>query len=362
MKTEKIIVTLCAALLVAGCGKKQPENIENYRDTLFEQMLADTAWLHNERLIQQNDTIAFYAHMEQPLLCPDTADTTLRRMTDFYNYKRVRFAVATDEQTIMRYEEYEDELTPQMIASWKQIKMLGISDTAIKRALSDALAVTLVHNGNLPKGKNPIEALNELEYQLIEYAPDPDSAQIVDEIVPYLTPKTYLPKKMQEEYDSLVGEKAHPSQETIQKLYNSYLEEKNYDTKLSMLFVLFYNYDLDYSDTTAFLLEEAEKAFTSGNYSPVLPVLWRAYRVVYCKKYSCPSTFCELPNVRFNYYMRLVAYTILRHVQNYPDHTAAKVMFYSFALNTNIDRFGEYMMGNQSAAEYIYLFWNGSVL
>lgn len=129
-----------------------------------------------------------------------------------------------------------------------------------------------------------------------------------------------------------------------------------------MLFMLLYDYHYDDGDTVVSLLKDVEQILTSGNYSPLLPVLWRAYRVDYCNKYSCPSTYCEIPNVRFNYYRRLVAYTMLRHIQNTPDDDAAKVAFYCLATRDNINRFGEYYFGNQSAAEYIVLFWNGSVL
>ncbi|MBR5029069.1 MAG: hypothetical protein IKX51_07610 [Bacteroidales bacterium] len=351
-----------AALLAMQCNKNCPENVENYRDALFEQMLADTTWVHEERLIQEADSVAFYAHMEQPLLWPETTDTTLRQMVDFFNYKRVRYAVATDEQTIQRYDENYDELLKEMIASWKKIKMQGVSDTTIKKAMYDALAIVTENTNQMPEGKNPIEVLDELEFGLVAGFPDIDSAQMRNEIIPKLSPKTYLPKKMQNEYDSLVGKDANPDQETKQKLYDSYLTEENYNTKLSMLFVLLYNYDMSVSDTTAFLLKEAETAFTSGNYSPVMPVLWRAYRVVYCTKYRCPSTYCEIPNVRFNYYRRLVAYTSLKYIESHPDDMAAKVLFYCLAFRTNIDRFGEYYFGNQSAAEEIYLFWNGDVL
>lgn len=351
-----------AALLATECNKNCPESVENYRDALFEQMLADTTWVHEERLIQEADSVAFYAHMEQPMLWAETADTTLRQMVDFFNYKRVRYAVATDEQTIQRYDENYDELLKEMIASWKKIKMQGVSDTTIKKAMYDALAITTENNNQLPEGKNPVEVLDELEYGLVAYFPDIDSVQMRNEIIPKLSPKTYLPKKMQSDYDSLVGVKVKPDQETKQKLYDLYLSEENYNTKLSMLFVLLYNYYSDYSDKTAFLLKEAETAFTSGNYSPVMPVLWRAYRVVYCMMYRCSSTFCEIPNVRFNYYRRLVAYTSLKHIESQPDDIAAKVLFYCLAFRTNIDRFGEYMFGNQSAAEEISLFWNGDVL
>ena len=84
--------------------------------------------------------------------------------------------------------------------------------------------------------------------------------------------------------------------------------------------------------------------------------------VVYCNTYGCPSTYCERPNVRFNYYRRLVAYTFLRHIQRHPDDRVALVQFYMLAEKENIDRFGEYPYGHQGAAEHIYIFWNGSLL
>ena len=352
---------VAVALLTAGCINSESTS-ENYSDALFVEMLNDTTFLHRERVLQAADSVAFYASFEQPLLWAETGDTTLRRMADFFNYKRVRYAVATDEQTIQRYEEDAESLNPERIASWEKIKMLGVSDTALKKAMFDALALTLYNNDQLPEGKNPIDVLDELELELVADFPDIDSTQMKNEIIPALSPKTYLPKKMQNHYDSLVGKDAHPDQETIDDLYSSYLNENNYNTKLSMLFVLLFNYYWSSGDTTDFLLKEAETAFTSGNYSPVMPVLWRAYRIVYCNKYCCPSTFCEIPNVRFNYYRRLVAYTALKHIENHADDLTAKVLFFCLALRTNIDRFGEYYMGNQSAAEYIVLFWNGDVL
>ena len=353
---------VAAALLATECNKNCPDSVENYRDALFEEMLADTTWVHEECLIQETDSVAFYAHMEQPMLWAETADTTLRQMVDFFNYKRVRYAVATDEQTIQRYFEDAEWLDPERIASWEKIKMSGVSDTVIKKAMFDALELTLYNDDKLPEGKNPIEVLDEYELGLVTDFPDIDSAQMHDEIIPKLSPKTYLPKKMQKEYDSLVGKDANPDQETKQKLYDSYLSEENYNTKLSMLFVLMYNYYWSLGDTAAFLLREAETAFTSGNYSPVMPVLWRAYRVLYCINHCGMSSFSEIPNVHFNYYRRLVAYTSLKHIESHPDDIAAKVLFYCLAFRTNIDRFGEYMMGNQSSAEYIYLFWHGDVL
>lgn len=367
-KTFILAAIAAAALLTTECNKNCPESVENYRDALFEQMLADTTWVHEERLIQEADSVVFYAHMEQPMLWAETADTTLRQMVDFYNFKRIRHNCATDEQTIQRYYECIDDLECEKIASWKYLKILGIADSGAVKAWRMVLDVIFGKNKELSDNKNVRDVLDEMEYRLIAGLPYLDSAQITldsfqwNKVIPKLSPKTYLPKKMQRDYDSLVGQYANPDKKTIDDLYESYLNEKQYNTKLSMLFVLLYNYYFSIGDTAVFLLREAETAFTSGNYSPVMPVLWRAYRVVYCINYCGMSSFSEIPNVRFNYYRRLVAYTSLKHIEAHPDDIAAKVLFYCLAFRTNIDRFGEYMMGNQSSAEYMYLFWNGDVL
>lgn len=79
-------------------------------------------------------------------------------------------------------------------------------------------------------------------------------------------------------------------------------------------------------------------------------------------KYSCPSSYCDIPNVRFNYYRRLVGYTFMRHIQKHPDDNAARIQLYFLAYHDNINRFGQYMMGNQGPEEYARLFWGGSYL
>ena len=357
MKHKTVIIALCAALLVAGCNNS--ESIpENYSDALFMEMLNDTTFLHKERVLQDTGELAFYASFEQPLLWPETGDTTLRQMADFYNLQSAFNGMYTDEHTYQRYNgEIERDLEKEMLADWAKMKLPGIADTFTMRRLGEAMKFILSKSGDEKK-----KDVTDCSERLSTWLPDVDSTNVADKIIPVLTPKTYLPKKLKENYELYVGEEAKPDQGQLQQLWKYYSEEKDYNTKLSILFMLLYDYHYDGGDTVVSLLKDAEQVMTSGNYSPLLPVLWRAYRVDYCNKYSCPSTYCEIPNVRFNYYRRLVAYTMLRHIQNTPDDDAAKVAFYSLAWRDNINRFGQYYFGNQSTAEYIVLFWNGSVL
>ena len=357
MTHKTFIIMLCAALLVAWCNNS--ESIpENYSDALFVEMLNDTTFLHQERVLQDTGELAFYASFEQPLLWPETGDTTLRRMADFFNLQSAFNGMYTDEHTYQRYNgEIERDLEKEMLAVWAKMKLPGIADTFTMRRLGEAMKFILSKSDDEKK-----KDVTDCSERLSTWLPDVDSTNVADKIIPVLTPKTYLPKKLKEDYELYVGEEAKPDQEQLKSLYKSYLEEKDFNAKLSMLFMLLYDYHYDGGDTVVSLLKDAEQVMTSGNYSPLLPVLWRAYRVDYCNKYSCPSTYCEIPNVRFNYYRRLVAYTMLRHIQNTPDDDAAKVAFYSLAWRDNINRFGQYYFGNQSTAEYIVLFWNGSVL
>lgn len=357
-----IAVFLAAGILSTGCTSTKTETTdspqENYRDKLFVKMLNDTIFMHQERLLQEADSVAFYAHFEQPLLWDEGGDTTLRQMADFYNICANANAITTDVHTWYRYDESE-EMRVEMLNSWRQMTFSGISDTWARNRMMEARDVDT-------EGKDDMETkdISDVFEKFSSWAPEFDSVFYEDTIVPRISPQSFLPDTLSKHYDEYIGQESNPSDTMISDLFEMYQQEKNFDTRMAMLFMLFGTnyYAANDTITADLLLKDAEAAFTSGNYSPMMPLLWRAYRVIYCNTYGCPSTYCERPNVRFNYYRRLVAYTFLRHLQRHPDDKVAIVQFYMFAAKENIDRFGEYMFGHQGAAEYIYIFWNGALL
>lgn len=349
-----------AGLLTTGCKDKK-DLPENYRDDRFVAMLNDSLCMAEEYRIQSQDslpyTVAFYADLEQPVLWEEGGDTTLRRMADWYNARMVSNAVETDVDTWRRYSEEEvADLEKDMLDSWRKITFKGICDPMAKRRLKEAIEVSTEKTGDEEK-----RDIGDVADRLSTWMNDIDEA-CFDSCIEHISPKAYYKPVKTMPYDSLVGEDARSTDEVKEELYRSYLAQQDFDTRMAMLFMLMYAYYYDWSDTTMTLLRHAEEAFTSGNYSPMLPLVWRAYRVLYCTNYSCPSTYCDIPNVRFNYYRRLIAYTYLRHLERYPEDKAAKIQFYFLAYRENINRFGEYILGNQSAAEYISLFWNGSTI
>lgn len=360
-KTLSIAAVAAAVLLTAGGNENSSGEPENYRDALFEQMLADTTWVHEESLILEADSVAFYAHMEQPLLWPHGGDTTLRQMADLYNFCMANHAWTTDADTWRRYyEAHSVGLEKQMLDEFKKMQFPEIADTMAVAVLKQT--VKLYSENKAEEGNMLIAKQFDKMIQCIRF---PDTNVIENEILPELTPRTYLQKKWKDDkqYDSIVGQGVtKPDNQLLEDLYTSDKTETNYNAKIAMLFMLLYGNYFSVSDTLVELSEDAEDIFASGNYSPLMPVLWRAYRVIYCELYCGMSTYSQIPNVRFNYYRRLVAYTMLRHVEKHPYDTAARVAFFFLSYRNNINRFGEFMLGNQSSAELISLFWHGSVL
>ena len=361
-----IAVILTAGILSAGCSSNKSTSDtnasgqENYRDDLFVKMLNDTTFMHQEQLLQEADSIAFYAHFEQPLLWEEGGDTTLRQMADFYNICANANGVTTDVHTWYRYDE-DEKMEKEMLNSWRQMTFSGISDTWARKRMMEARDVDTETEKNGDKDMD-IKDISDVYEKFSAWAPEFDSVFYADTIVPRISPQSFLPDTLSKHYDEYIGQEANPSDTMISYLYTLYKQEKNFDSRMAMLFMLIGTTYYASNDTVDLLFKDAEAALTSGNYSPMMPLLWRAYRVFYCNIYGCPSTYCERPNVRFNYYRRLVAYTFLRHIQRHPDDRVALVQFYMLAEKENINRFGEYMLGHQGAAEFIYIFWNGSLL
>ncbi len=360
MKKQTVIIILLAAITVTGCKEKKDLQ-ENYRDDKFVAMLNYNVCMAEEDRINNHDslpyTVAFYADLEQPVLWDEGGNTTLRRMADWYNACMVTNAITTDLDTWQRYaDEEEGNIEVDMMDSWRRITLIGIYDTMARRRLKEAVRELIEKTGEDEKRN-----VGDVADRLTTWMDDIDE-EYFDSCVEHISPRTYYERAMTVPYDSLVGQGADPTDEMKETLYRNYLVQQNYDTRMAMLFMLLGVSYYDYDTIGDKLMRDAEEAFTSGNYSPMLPLVWRAYRVVYCQKYSCPSTYCDIPNVKFNFYRRLIAYTYLRHLERYPDDRDAKIQFYFLAYRANINRFGEYMFGNQSAAEYISIFWNGSTI
>ena len=349
----KALAIVPVIISLAACTPNKTEKFrECYRDEMFIAMLNDSMYKYKEEVYQIKDSGAFYASFEQPLLWNDNGDTTLRKMVDYYNFYGFVNAIQTDIDTWVRFDCEGTDYEVEMLDLWQQITLSGLSNKSMRRRLKETL------NDCLSK---EIDVSN-IDEELSTWKPDVDSAQFED-ILNTIRPQCFLPAYFRNNYCNYVGEDVIPDSIMKADLYLTYQSEQNYDMRCAMLFLLIGVNCLSYSNESLdTLINDAEEILTSGQYTPLLPLLWRAYRVAYCEAYCCPSTYCDIPNVRFNYYRRLVAYTYLRHIEKNPDDITAKIQFSALASYENINRFGSYPYGHQSAEEYCRLYWKYSVL
>lgn len=349
-----------ATLLATGC--QMTPHTENHRDETFLAMVQDSTAKQRQAELRSDDgayTVAFYADMEQPLLWTKGRDTVLQAMADFFNVCERANAIETDVDTYRRYWDEEDEndsLQAEMLECWRKITFRGISDPWARQRMLEARDVDTENNGKTEQ-KNIRDVFEKLTAWVAEY----DSAYLADSIIPALKPQHYLPAHLAEAYDHIVGRDGQTGDSAlVDSIYNAYRDERNLDTRMALMVMLLGGNTYDHGKET--LIADAEAAFLSGDYSPMLPLLWRAYRIAHVRTYSCPSTFCDIDNLRFNYFRRLIGYTYLRHIEAHPTDDRAKLQFFHLAYRENINRFGAYFMGNQSAAEHFYLYRNDDVL
>ena len=357
--TTTLLAALAVCFLGTGCRNG---STECYRDTTFEAMLQDTTLMSREwEQTQDTDSYLprFLADWEQPLLCPPKADSLTQQMVGWFNTNERVNAIETDVDTYYRYYDtpQDDSLTDEMLACWRRITFHGIADTFTRRRLCEA------RNADTEEDGDPsLKDISDVRRYYERLFPHFDSLFFADSVQPLLTPQHYLPDTMPDIYETYVGRNVRATDEDVARLYNAYTGEEDFDTRMAYLFTLLGTFHFRDIDTLTLLLDDAEAAMQSGRYSPMLPLVWRAYRIGYTTVYSCPSTYCYVPNIRFNHFRRLVAYTYLRHMQHHPDDRVAKAQYYYLAWQQNINRFGDYMLGNQSGSEHIALYWYGEVL
>lgn len=373
------------AMMFEGCsrGDKVPEC---YKDEYFCAMLADSMMVvEDDSLLEQEvGSFVFNSSKRISLLVPQQLenDSLALAMADFYNFCELMEAMYIDHETYIRYQ--EDTAEDYLLDEWHKIKCpdkLTISfvdsltgrntivecsivyDTMVRRRLNE---ICDAHIDSFLAGTlGSVDSVDErlIVSDIVEkvgwWYPDFITEDEYDTVLAHLSPNAYLPADFPDVYETYLVDSANPTEEDMLKLRETYKNTTDYDAKLACAFTMLGIWGHEICDN---ILDDVESFFESGKYSPMLPLLWRAYRVFYCYNYSCPSTFCYVPNSRFNYYRRLIAYTYLCHIHNNPDDNWAKLQYYYLCQENSIRKFGDYLFGNQSGAEHIYLFWHKSVL
>lgn len=377
MKNKPLPLLILALLPMMFCNAQtQTASVESYRDDAFLKLLADTSAIVEERSLSANGHNAFVYYSRFFNLLPaeiSFGNEQLNDMHDFYNFCLVVNDFFCSYDTYYRESSSSgDDDNTELVKAWKaSVDWLGnqqvFHDSTVHHQFLEALETGIEKFINESEDEELLDLDNIFE-RITQWHPmykiaEEDQETVWEATQDKLNPQHYLPDGFHDIYATYLDNEASPTAEEMDELYKNYSSATNLGQKSAYLFTLMGRGSLKSigRDTLEAFIKDAEAIFESANYSPLLPLLWRAYRCLYNGTYSCPSTYCYCFNQRYNYYRRLVAYTYLRHIQAFPDDDTAKLQYFFHCFIENILRMGEYPFGNQTAAEVINLFWNRSV-
>lgn len=382
MKNKPLPFSILALVTLMACAShNQNSSVESYRDNTFLRLLADTTGIVEERLLSADGDNGFVHFYEFYNLLPpdiDFKDENLKYMCDFYNFYQIDNSSFTGYDTYYRarYALGADSL--QLLNAWKaNLEWLRdrkvCYDSTVQQWLSGAVEarIEVLNSGKADNGRDREDRLgaSNIFALITQWNPLNDVVEdsrdsVWDELKNDLSPQNYLPYNFPDVYTTFFNIDTPETTRELTALFKCYNSAKNLDQKAASLFTmmgvgLLHPFGHDTLET---FVKEAEKIFESASYSPMLPLLWRAYRCLYNDLYSCLSKDCYCYNQRYNYYRRLIAYIYLRHIEAFHGDDAAKIQYLFLCGENDILKEGNYPYGNQSAAEVINLFWKGVVL
>ena len=398
MKTKHLFFLLPCIGLFIGCNQpktrivdeSQPEpptQSEGYQDMTLAAYRADTAFYPQEETLIEKQ-IGFVASQIQTLNLPEDwkGNDMLEQMVTLYNTMEVLHAIETDYDAYMRYadgdndfdEEYEDEteevednedsvedtdLKQELMTELRSVSLESITDPALRKRI--LAIIDFIGTGD--ENSEATDISDIIEDLTSSWFPElPGDSVAYEALIAPAYPNYHLPDNVPNVFDKYVGNEATPTAEETDNILKNAFNEKNFCAKTAWAFVALglKMAGADYStpDIDSLLLIETEDMLASGNYSPMLDPLWRAYRIKYNDLHTCPSTWCYSPNLHYNHFRRMIAYTTLRHIEAHPEDDLAKVQYYFLVLHSNIIRLNAYPFGNSSGAEFMDIYWYQALL
>lgn len=330
------------------------------------------------------DPRCFVARRIQPLNLPSEwkGNKELRDMVAFYNFMEVLHAIETDYDACKRYTSNardidlsEEQLKAQkaeyaetrkdFFAELDRIPLKSIADKTLQNKIKTLVREIKSSESREEKGEQDGESI----WDISSCVSDLTASWLPDIFVDSLryvrwaersSPQYYLPVWAPDVFDCFLGQNAEPTIEDKMEMVSRFENSENINEKLAWGFIALGAERLAQCEG---ILQQCETLFASGNYSPLLDILWRAYRQKYNDTYSCPSSYCYSPNLRYNHFRRMIAYTTLRHIEAHPEDELARVQYYFMVMHTNILRISHsYPYGNSASLEYLSLYWNQMLL
>ena len=379
MKTRYHLLLLSCIGLLFGCNQPETQaTTECHKDSILSAYIADTAFYPQEDTLIEKQ-IGFVASQIQTLSLPEEwkGNDMFEKMVTFYNTMEILHAIETDYDAYMRYsdgnpnidetEEHDSaDLKTELMNELHRISFESIADTVIRERILTFID-QIEHEQGDDEATDSMDISDIIENLTESWIPVlPDDSVAMEAFIAPAFPNHHLPDNTPDVFEDYVGQEASPTTKDADNIVHHALNDKDFCAKTAWAFVALglkmAGADYNAIEADSIVLIETENMLASGNYSPMLDPLWRAYRIKYNSLYTCPSSWCYSPNLRYNHYRRMIAYTTLRHIEAHPEDDLAKIQYYFLAMHSNIIRFNPYPFGNSSGYEFMNLYWNQGLL
>ena len=379
-----LTLLLAFAMLATACRPGTPDSSRLTPDAMLDRYVADTA------LLAVDDSVMGELGGDAPYLCDrlqllDTTSTAwqhpeiIGQMLQMYNILCLYDALSLDLDSYQRLETGADTLAACLrrldvgFIATDTLRALAqhfIDSAAAVFALGDSVLDVdgvddIIRTFDHPAFKPMLDAWDDFheaidlwvitpfERRYQKYATDslPDREEV--------GPERWLP----DVYTAFTSLYVASDSASVDSLCRQLTLATDPALRGSLLFALLaprVNPDILLRDTL--IIPEAERLMERGEYSPVLDLVWRAYRVAWNDAYTCPSTYCYSPNLRYNHFRRLVALALLRHIDSHPTDAFAWLKFRSLATRPSIMRFGDWFGGNQALGESFAIYYGQDIL
>lgn len=360
-----VLVVLCTVWGGGDKGKQQTGG-----DKTYQQLMADTAMLAVEDSI---DFGKFLCDRIQPM--PQGKKwknpNLIKDLIDIYNYLEIYRRIETD----LDYYKWTTEGAADFSEALGRVKADIIEGKEIRERFQEYVAEYIK---TMKRGDEELVEVDEEEgdkyvavsgpaFGDLEAAKESLRVAFTERYGHYMseigegdvpdresvTPARWFPPV----YKEFTNAADDPTEEKIKELEESIAKEKDFDTRAAMVFAMLGTYSFD-----SIHIREAEKIMEEGRYSVLLDLVWRAYRTAYNLRYSGLSRDSYSPNLRYNHYRRLVAYTMLKYIDEHPQDKFALLKYLHHCDRNDILRCGSYSVGNDTGSERMSIFLNGDLL
>lgn len=233
----------------------------------------------------------------------------------------------------------------------------ALAGTAYEKSIGDLqkkVVAEMTNNKEWTKGERVVDLFQETMDNMLTQMPfeiDNDTV-VIPEIQKCICSAAV--ELAGEKVDSILGLKLS-DKDRVKAFLKAIEDAKSFDDQCSIAYCWANLEDcgLTWGDDD-YIIAVMYKLLTADKYSPLLTDIWGAWRCLYQQAYWGISTYSHIPNSAYNEVKSHAYASILKHVVEDEQDMMAKISLLAMGGEMNLNRFGDFMFGNQVPVQMSY--------